>query len=263
MLKRELKLNLKSFLLWTSALLIMFLAVFLMYPSIINSENITMMEEMMKMFPEELLKAFNMDISVMDTAYGWLKSEGFIFILLVTGIYASLLGSNIVLKEENDRTIEYLNSLPIKRKNILTDKIITGIIYIVAMVLIIAIFNYIGLEISGDFDRKQYVLLSITPLISSIPLFAITLFLSTFMKKTKSTIGLSIGVALLSYVLQILSEISEVTEPLKYFTVYTLADIRNVIIDITINPLMIIISLGITSILIVGTYIKYENKELV
>ena len=40
-------------------------------------------------FVEEILKAFNMDISSLDSAYGWLKSEGFIFILLL--LYHSVL----------------------------------------------------------------------------------------------------------------------------------------------------------------------------
>ena len=37
-----------------------------------------MINELMKVFPEEVLIAFNMDISSMDSAFGWLKSEGFI-----------------------------------------------------------------------------------------------------------------------------------------------------------------------------------------
>ena len=80
MLKRELKINFQNFLIWTGILILLFLAVFLVYPSIIESDNIKMMDEMMKMFPEEMLKAFNMDISSMDTAFGWLKTEGFMFI---------------------------------------------------------------------------------------------------------------------------------------------------------------------------------------
>ena len=35
------------------------------------------------------------------------------------------------------------------------------------MIFIIGIFNYIGLELSGDFNKKQYILLSITPIFSS------------------------------------------------------------------------------------------------
>ena len=88
MFKRELKINFKNFIIWTSILIVLFLVVFLVYPSIITSENIKMMDEMMKMFPEEMLKAFNMDITSIDSAFGWLKTEGFIFVLLITGIYS-------------------------------------------------------------------------------------------------------------------------------------------------------------------------------
>lgn len=262
MLKRELKINFKSFLIWTGILVVLFLVVFLVYPSIINSDNIQMMNEYVKMFPEEMLKAFNMDIATMDTAFGWLKTEGFIFVLLLTGVYASILGSSILLKEESDKTIEYLNTLPITRSSVLLQKIICGIIYIVLMILVVAVFNYIGLELSGDFDKKQYILLSITPLLSALPLFAINLFVSTFSRKTKKTFGISLGIALASYFLQMLSEMNEVTEFFKYFTVYTLADIRNVIIDVTINPVMIVLCLGITLFFIVGAFIRYEKKEL-
>lgn len=263
MLRRELKINFKSFLIWTSILLLLFLVVYLIYPSIISSDNIQMIDEMMKVFPEEMLKAFNMDISSIDTAFGWLKTEGFIFVLLITAVYASILGSNIVLKEESDKTIEYLNSLPVKRKDIFINKIICAVIYILLMIIVIGIFNYIGLELSGNFDRKQYILLSLTPILSALPLFAINLFISMFAHKTKNIFGLSLGIAFISYFLQILSEISDVTEFLKYFTVYTLADIRNVIMNISINPIMVILSLLITTLFIIGSYLKYNNKELV
>ena len=263
MLKRELKINLKSFIIWTGILIILFLVVFLIYPSIIKSDNIVLMDEMMNIFPKEMLKAFNMDISSMNTAFGWFKTEGLIFILLLAGIYASMLGSSILLKEESDKTIEYLNALPIKRRSILFQKVLCGVIYIVAMILIVGIFNYNALSLSGDFNKLQYILLSITPLLSSIPLFAISLFLSTFFNKTKKTFGLCLGVALASYFLQILSEMNEVTEIFKYFTVYTLADIRSVITNIAINPLMIILSIVITLLFIIGAFIRYEKKELV
>ena len=87
MLEREIKVNFKNFIVWLSVLVGIFLVVFLMYPSIISSDNIKMIDEMMKVFPEEVLKAFNMDITSIDSAFGWLKTEGFVFVLLITGIY--------------------------------------------------------------------------------------------------------------------------------------------------------------------------------
>ena len=188
MFKREMKINFKNFIIWTSILIALFLVVFLMYPSIIKSDSMQMMDEMMNMFPEEMLKAFNMDISSIDSAFGWLKTEGFVFVLLITGIYSGILGSNILLKEESDKTIEYLNSVPVTRKKIVISKILCGIIYIILMVASLGIFNFIGLTLSGDFDRKSYILLSITPIFSSIVIFAVCLFLSTFTHKTKKNI---------------------------------------------------------------------------
>ena len=263
MFKREMKINFKSFLIWTLVLIGLFLVVFLMYPSIINSENMEMMNEMMKVFPEEVLKAFNMDISSIDTAFGWLKTEGFVFVLLITGIYSGILGSSILLKEENDKTIEYLNSVPVTRKKVVLTKILCAIIYIVLMVVALGKFNYIGLALSGEFDKKLYVLLSITPIFSSIVIFALCLFLSTFTHKTKKTLGISLGIVFASYFLQIISEMSESTEFFKYISVFTLADIRNVIVDITINPVMVIVSMVFTLFFIVLSIAHYERKELV
>jgi ABC-2 type transport system permease protein len=263
MFKRELKLNFKSFLIWTLILVGMFLAVFLIYPYIMTSENVDMLNEMMKVFPPEVLKAFNMDISEIDTAFGWLKTEGFIFVLLISGIFSGILGSNIVLKEESDKTIEYLHNLPVTRTKIITSKILCAITYIVSMIAILGIFNYIGLTISGNFNVKQYLLLSISPILTALVIFSICLFISTFTHKTKKTIGISLGIVFASYFLQILAELSKEVEFLKYITPFTLSDTRNIITNTTINPICIIVSLLLTVFLIVLSIYKYNKKELV
>ena len=263
MIKRELKVNLKSFILWISILIGIFLVVFLVYPYIMTDDSMKNLDEMMKVFPPELLKAFNMDLTSINTAYGWLKSEGFMFVLLIIGFYSSNLGYNILLKEEYDKTIEYLSFLPIKRSKILTNKIIVSIIYIIGIILILGIFNYIALLISGDFNHKQYILLSLTPILIALPLFALNLFISTFVKKPKKSLGLSLALVFLFYIISVLSELSTKIEFIKYFSIYTLADIRNVIEKIEINPINIIISISITTILIIGTYKRYNNKELI
>ena len=263
MLKREFKVNLKSFIIWTSILILLFLVVFLVYPYIITDDTVKNLDEMMKVFPPELLKAFNMDITSINSAYGWLKSEGFMFVLLIIGFYSSILGTNILLKEENDKTIEYLGCLPITRNKILTNKIIVSIVYMISMVLILGLFNYIALLLSGEFNHLQYILLSITPIFIALPLFSINLFISTFLHKTKKTIGISLGLVFIFYVLNVLSELSTKVEILKYFSIYTLADIRGVVLNVSINPINIIISLAITFIFITGSYIKYNKKELI
>lgn len=248
---------------WNVILLGVFLIAYLIYPSIVASDKISMMDEMLQMFPEEMLKAFNYDISMMDTAYGWLKSEGFVFVLLITGCYAGILGSNILLKEENDKTIEYLNMLPITRKDIVFTKAIVGVIYIFLMILFLTLFNYVGLTLSGDFDHKQFFLLSITPLFPAYVLYFVCMFLSTFSHKTKRMFGVSLGIVLISYVLQMLSQIADSVEFLKYASIFTLADIRNVIVNVSIHPCMVVITLILILIFFFLTIVQYNKKEFV
>lgn len=263
MIKREFKVNLRNFIIWLLILVLMFLVVYLIYPFMFTEETIKELEDAMKMFPPELLKAFNMEMSDITTAYGWFKSEGFTYVLLIIGMYSSILGGSILLKEENNKTIEYLDSLPIKRSTIVTNKIIVGISLIILMTILLGIFNYIGLLILGDFPHKECILLSLTPIIIGIPLFSINLFISTFLHKTKGIIGLSLGMVFIFYVLNILSEISNKVEFLKYLSIYTLADIRNVVANCEINPIMIGISLIITIVCIIFTYSNYNRKELI
>ena len=263
MLRREMKINRKSFIIWTLILIGLFTIVYLVYPSIFNSTNKKMIDDMMEMFPEEVLKAFNMDIASIETAYGWLKTEGFVFVLLISGIYSGILGSQILTKEENDKTIEYLNSLPITRKDIILNKIHCGILYIVFMILCVGVFNFIGLSLSGDFDRKAYILLSITPIFSSIVIFSLCLLLSTFTHKTKKPISVSLGIVFSGYFLNIVSEMGSSVAFLKYLSVFTLADIRNVIINEAINPILILITIVITLLFLTAAIINYDRKELV
>jgi ABC-2 type transport system permease protein len=220
---------------------------------IINGENMKLIDQFMEAFPEEILKTFNMDLASLDSAYGWLKTEGFVFLSLILGCYSAILGSNILLKEENDKTIEYLNSLPITRNEIVLKKSIVGISYIVLMVLIFGVVNYTGLTLSGTFDIKQFILMSITPIFSSITIFFACLFLSTYTHKTKKMIGISLGIVLISYILQTLSTLAKETAFFQYFSVFTLADLRNVILNIKINPLMIILTILISGLFLILT----------
>lgn len=55
----------------------------------------------------------------------------------------------------------------------------------------------------------------------------------------------------------------ESTEFLKYISIFTLADIRNVIVNVSINPVMIVLTILITAIFMTLTIVRYEKKELI
>ena len=208
-IRKELKNGLVSFLIWVAVLCGMFGMIFLLYPYIIDDVDPESINALLNMFPESVLKAFNMDLSGIDSAFGWLKSEGFVFILLVSGCYSALLGSSIVLKEENDHTIEYLNALPISRAQIVWKKYISGLIYVAGLVLVTALSNWLFLTFTETIDNKAYWLLAITPLFTSVVLYSVSMLISTVMHRYSAMMGISLGFVFVSYILNMFLKVDD------------------------------------------------------
>lgn len=261
MIKRELKINFKSLIIWTFVLIVIFSLVFLLYPHIIV-DNSKSLEELLAIFPKDVIKAFNMDIADISTALGWFKTEGNIFLLLIYGLYASILGSNILLKEENDKTIEFLYSKPVSRNKILISKIIVGICNILIMAIIVMITSLIGLKLCDSFDFEIIVLLTLAPVLPAIILFLLNIFISTYFTKTKQTIGIAISLVFLNYFICTFANISSKIEFIKYFSLYTLVDVRKIIEKSSFNIINVFIFVILSSILIVLSTCKYNKKEL-
>ena len=89
------------------------------------------------------------------------------------------------------------------------------------------------------------------------------LFISTFFHKNKKTIGISLGIVFFFYIISIISELSDSVNFLKYFSIYTLSDVSNIMTNVKFNLVLIPISLAITVLFIIGSYIRYNKKELV
>ena len=263
MLKRELKINFKSLIIWVNIAIILCLIVFLVYPSIINGEETQSMNEMLKMFPEDILKAFNMDIAGIDSVFGWFKTEGTVFLGIIGGLYAAILGSTILVKEENDKTIEFLYSKPINRSNIVTSKIIAGIINIFIFTIVITLFNLFGMMLSKDLDLIPFLLITTAPIFIYCMLFFISLFISTFLRKTKQAMSIGIAIVFISYFLQIIGNMSKNIEFIKYFSAFEFVSSRYIILNNRLDMKFILIGLVVIGLCILGTYKNYNKKELV
>jgi ABC-2 type transport system permease protein len=254
MLKRELKINFKSLLVWSSVVAIMLIMVFSIYPSLMKSENIKMMDELINMFPQELMRVFNMDIISISSVYGWIKTEGYMFICLFGSIYSSMLGANILW---------FLISKPVKRNQIVTSKILCGIINIFSFSMIIFIINMIGLLLSNEMIWKEFLLISFVPLMLYYLMFFISLLISVIIKKSKTMTGISLIVVFIPYLFQMIGSISDNIKILKQISFFEFVSIRYIIENAHINYIYLIISIIIIIISVFITYTRYNDKELV
>ncbi len=260
MINRELKVNFKSLLIWVITVMSILLIVFLMYPTISSNSSEININDIVKIMPENLLAAFNIDLVDISSVDGFFKTEGMVLLMLIYSVYASQLGATILLKEESDKTIEYLYSKPVSKKSILTSKIVAGLLNIIFFITLITLFVVIGLMFS-NVPIVDVLLLNVSMLIPTILVFLIAIYISTFFRKTKQMNAISYGIVFLSYFANIFSDMSSNIEWLKYFSFYTLADVRNQVANNQFNFYFIVIFIIISLIIIILSFRNYNLKE--
>ena len=131
------------------------------------------------------------------------------------------------------------------------------------LVLLTAISNYIFLALTSDIKLSEYWLLAISPLFSSIVLYALSIFIASFMHKSKKMMGISLGIVFVSYFLNMFAGLSEKIEFCKYFSIFTLADTRNIIANNEMSIIYVFIAIVLTAIFALAALFVYNKKELV
>ncbi len=257
MFKREMKVNFKSFLIWGISLSLLLVLIFAIYPSI--SDKIEF-DDMMKNFPPELLKSFNFDVVSISTVFGWYASEGFTIVSLIVAMYAAVLGASIILKEESDKTIEFLYSKPVSRGKILLSKLSSGGLYVVFLNILIMVITGIGFVLSDDMHTVKWLLLTLSPILIGLGAFVISAFVSLFFKKTRKAMGVALGIIMGMYVVNMIAKMSDNVEFLKYFTPFGYIDSADIVTNGAL-PLCSIVVVIIIIVFVWGLWFRYERKE--
>lgn len=260
MLIRELKINLKSFIIWASIIIGILLMAFLVYPAM--SSQTEQLDQLLKTFPEELLKAFSMDLISISSVSGWFATEGYMMVTLIGGSYVALLGGSISLKEESDKTIEYLYSKPISRNKIIFSKLLAGFIYVTALNILISLFTLISFKLSNDLNIKLWLTMSLAPLFLHYLFFFLSFFISTFLKKTKAMTGISLGLVIGTYFIHVISLMSDKLKFINYINPHEYFSSRYLIINEHLNYRYLLLTIIIIIISLSLTFYRYNKKEL-
>jgi len=91
--------------------------------------------EMMAKLPKAFLAMFGMVNLEMTSLTGFYGVIHF-YLVIMGAIFAIILGAGILAKEERDKTAEFLMVKPVTRSWVLVQKLLAGIIYILAFVAI-------------------------------------------------------------------------------------------------------------------------------
>lgn len=259
---RELSYNKKTFFIWAGVLIALNLMVFALYPSF--KANIIDLENILKSYPEVLVKLVGGDSLDMSDILHFYAIEIYLTVTLIGSIYAMLLGSAILSREEDDGTMEFLLARPISREKIITFKALGVLSYVVFFNMALMLSTYIMLQAfgKGDYSFRLFTLLSLGVFLLHLT-FAYTGFMiSVFIKKARASISISLGVVFGTYALSAASSISSKMEVFKYFSPFKYVEAASIIGNGRIESVYLIIISGIIIATIGSTYFFFHKKDI-
>jgi len=123
---------------WGISLLLLGLMLMWFYPSIAEQQE--SFEQLLEIYPPEL-SAFFGDLSAMVTPEGFLSIEYFSYMPLILGIFAVLMGSGLLVSDEENGTLDLVLAHPVSRTALFFGRLIA---FVVATLAILAI-SWLGL----------------------------------------------------------------------------------------------------------------------
>lgn len=256
--KHELKLGRTQFLIWTAAVGIMLAISVFMFPEMKGQ-----MEEVGDIFSSmgSFTEAFGMDRLNFGTLIGFYATECGNVLGLGGAFYASLCAVSILSKEERDRTAEFLLAHPVSRVRIITEKLISVIIRITAMNTAVFALSAVSIaSIGEEILWKEFILLHLAYFLMQLELAGICFGLSAFIRK--GSVGIGLGFSALMYFLNIIANISDSAEFLKYLTPFGYCEGADIVSVGRINATMLVVGTAMCTAGIAAAYIKYTKKDI-
>ena len=206
-------------------------------------------------------KAFGMDQLNFGTFIGFYTVECGNILGLGGAFYASLCAVSILGKEEKNKTAEFLLTHPVSRKRIITEKLIATFIQITSMNIIIYTISIGSIAIIGEaIPWREISLLHLAYYLLQTELAGICFAISAFLHKGSASVGL--GIAAIMYFLNLIANIADVVDFLKYITPFGYCEGANIIANGSLDGIMVTIGavIGIGGIMI--AYLKYTKKDI-
>ncbi len=257
---RELKANLRSLLIW-GGIVILFVTIgmakFSAYEG--NPEMLAILDEL----PPALLSAFNMQAFNLTTISGFFGVM-FAYFALLLSIAAAMWGSDIISKEERDKTVEFSLTLPVTRSRLVTAKTLAALVNCIGLLLITWGASFVSAA-QYQPDSEFYNFLSLCMLalfIMQLTFLAIGIFLGCAMKQYKRASSVAVSLLLGTYFLSIISGLHKDLEFLNYFSPFKYFDAGMLLRESRIDVTFVWLSLAIILVSMVGAYLTYARRDL-
>lgn len=260
---KEMKRSSVSLITWMIVLILLISVTMGVYPTFIENQSKIM--AMLSIIPKGALQFKGItDFNALLSVLGFYAANNVIYMMVLGSIFSIVLASNILLREEYEKTAEFLLSWPVSRNEIFLGKsaVLFLDIFLLNFVTSLAGFTWMILLKTAPFNTGSFLILSFYTFLLNLLFGATGLFLSTLVKRAKPITTFAISLVLIFYFIDTLSKITQGISKLGYLSPFRYADINAVSPGYTLNYLNLLYFAGLTLLLATLAWSNYRKKDI-
>lgn len=257
---RELRANLKSLVIWSVIIVLLIMIAVAKFSAFAGDPS---MLAILDSVPPAIMEALNMNSFNLTTLTGFYGIM-FVYFGLLGAIAAAMWGSDIISKEERDRTVEFSLVLPVSRSRVLTAKALAALVYCIAFVLIIWGVSLVAVR-SYQPDQAYYKFLALemgAMFAIELIFLAIGLLLGCAMKQYKRSGSTAVAIILVTYFMSILATMQEKLDFLKYLTPFKYFNASEFYRNSRLDGNYLLLSAVIILVCLIAAYRIYNKRDL-
>ena len=254
----ELRRGRLALIIWTAALAFMLMVCVIIYP-----EMKSQMAELGDMFADmgAFSDAFSMEMLTGGDFLGYFSMECGEVLGIGGAIFAAILGAGMLAKEQRDHTAEWLLTLPLSRTNIVLQKLLAMLTQIVLLNVVVVALTLASVAMIGEqVDAAKTAWIFISYLILQLQIGLMCFGISAFLKRGGT--GIALGLSLGLYSFNLLANLTEGAEFLKYFTPFAYTNGTYILDHTALEWKYVAIGTGLAIIGTMLAFVKYKSKDI-
>ncbi|MDD5294127.1 MAG: ABC transporter permease subunit [Candidatus Izemoplasmatales bacterium] len=242
--------------------------VFIMYFAIIlamyDPEYLELMDQLLALFPEALIKAMNFD-QLGTTLFSFMSGYLYGFLVFLFPMVVSVVVNHRLIATQVDSgSMAFLLSTPNSRTKIIVTQMVFSF---VSHILMIAIYTGIGLFFAEVLYPQEmavgpFLLLNVYAMVLYLVIGGIGFFFSVVANDKSVSLGFGLGIPVAFLIFQMLSSADDDLSFFRYLTLFTLFDPSRVGVDNLAIWVRILIMIGVASVLYMGAIMVFRKKNL-
>lgn len=260
---KDMKRNAPGLILWMIVIVILISVTMAVYPTFLGNQSKIL--GMMSLVPKGALQFKGIsDLNDLLSVMGFYSANNIIYMMLLGSIFAIVLASNILLREEYTKTAEYLLTRPLTRSEIFLSKLAVLILQVLLLNIVAATAGFIWIKLvgSGSFSIKAFLILSLYTVLLNLLFASIGLFMSSLVKKPKPITTFSIGLVLILYFIYTVSKITAGASKIGYLSPFKFVNMDAFNPSYNISLLHLLYFIGLSFLFIFLSFRLYRRKDI-